>query len=289
MRKILNILLLLVVCLGARAQREFPYPQIPEEMTENSERLGWMLTHFWESYDFGDCGEENRALGEQGFVDFASLMGHADSTQMAEAARVFVDKAWRSENREAFADLMTRYMGDPQSPVHDDRIYAVLLEAVSNEDGISKPERDKARELKELVSMNMPGTYAADFEYIDRQGKKNTLYGTKGRYTLLYFSDPECDHCREMLDKVKSSKIANTEGVTVLRIYPEENVAAWQAEDALIPATWIDARVSGGSLVQRGLYWFAQMPSLYLLDEEKRVIAKELNIEHCRCALTCAD
>lgn len=71
---------MLVGFTNVRAQEaSFPYPEIPETMTDDKARIDYMLENFWSGYPFDENTAENRAIGEQGFVDFANLMQYADS------------------------------------------------------------------------------------------------------------------------------------------------------------------------------------------------------------------
>ena len=66
-----------------------------------------MLEHFWERYDFSDTLHANQQVGEQGLVDFVTLMTHADSATCAKAVNAFADSISSSEQRLGrFEDLL---------------------------------------------------------------------------------------------------------------------------------------------------------------------------------------
>ena len=103
------ILLLGLVCSvsGWTQEAVFPYPELPASLTDDRARLGYMLEHFWERYDFSDTLHANQQVGEQGLVDFVTLMTYADSATCAKAANAFADSISSSEQRLGrFEDLL---------------------------------------------------------------------------------------------------------------------------------------------------------------------------------------
>ena len=59
--------------------RVFPFPEIPATLTEPEARKSYLLTHYWDQFDFADTTlVNNRDVTEQGFVNFIALL--ADGT-----------------------------------------------------------------------------------------------------------------------------------------------------------------------------------------------------------------
>ena len=56
----------------------FPFPAIPEVLTSPEDRKAYLLTHYWEQFDFADTTlVNNRDVTEQGFVNFIALLCRA--------------------------------------------------------------------------------------------------------------------------------------------------------------------------------------------------------------------
>lgn len=55
--------------------QQFPFPEIPSVLTSPAERRTFLLTHYWDSYNFSDTAlVNNRAVTEQGLVNQLSLL-----------------------------------------------------------------------------------------------------------------------------------------------------------------------------------------------------------------------
>ena len=282
LRRHITLLFLLLLCTATQAQKEFPYPQIPDSIEVNHDRLTWMLNNFWQSFDITDLSSENVSTGEQGFVDFVTLLAVADSLQTAEAACIFAQKIMAYHTADTpYLDIIDHYLRDPLSPLRNDRIYAAITGAIISLPGNALPAELKARltDARELAMLNMSGTVANDFAFADYAGKENRLHNIKAQYLVLYFHDPECTECMLLKDKVIQSPVLQDERVKVVRIYPEDDANVWTKADHNLPATWTDGRVIGGALASHRLYWFPQMPSFYLLDINKRVVLKDVTLD----------
>lgn len=250
---------LLAVSLGTRAQGTFPYVSIPDSLVDGQERLAYMLEHFWCSFDFGDSTETNLAVAEQGFVDYVNLMQHADSAVAARSAAVFVasladQKGWLSRMEE----LMDHYLGNPQSPVRDDGVYAHLLRAM--------PVTPQRTYLLGRLSQNQLGMVVNDIPLMDGQGLLrgedkqslhsegwNFLHEVESPFVLLVLYDPDCEQCRELLAQIRENQPLNSRAKEVKVLY---------IDTALHPS------------VNKAFY-LPSLPSLYLLDAQKRVLLKD--------------
>ena len=68
-------------------------------------------------------------------------------------------------------------------------------------------------------------------------------------------------------------------------VYPDDNLQAWKAQKRTVPNGWVDAYSPNGEITGRMLYYIPAMPSLYLLDAEKRVILKDVHPNVLRSTL----
>lgn len=247
MRRWLFLLLVLVCSVKGWAQEvSFPYPDIPTSLTSEKGRLGYMLEHFWNRYDFSNSSQENQQVGEQGFVDFINLMAYADSATCAKSAKLFAEKLSVSEQAFLhFEHLTHNYLENSQSPLRNDTVFMHLLRAFP-----SSPQR---LFLIQQLSLNQPGTKAADVSFVDASGKSQRLYDIQSPYTLLVFFDPECEHCQEQMPQIR-------------------NASELHKNTSRLKVVYVDTNLNPDVLK---LYHLPVLPSLYLLDEHKRIVVKD--------------
>ena len=140
-----------------------------------------------------------------------------------------------------------------------------------------------------MLMSNLIGEQAANLEMVDSAGSSVPLYSMNAPYIIVCFWDPTCSHCREEVPKMDSMYNAKweKEGVQMYAVLTESkefakwrefinkyNLQSWvnvyqteeqkkSAEDAKKPS-------------YKQLYDVTQTPTLYLLDKDKRIIAKKL-------------
>lgn len=122
---------------------------------------------------------------------------------------------------------------------------------------------------KQLVKAN-------DFIYTQANGVEGTLYTLESEILLLYFYDPTCEDCHELMEQLNTSGIVNqliNEGrLQILAVYPEEDMDLWMPYVEQVPSNWINGYDKGATINVEGLFLLTSLPSLYLLDEEKNII-----------------
>lgn len=272
----------------------FPFPVIPEVLTSPEDRKTYLLTHYWEQFDFADTTlVNNRDVTEQGFVNFIALL--ADGTTPEELTYESLEN-WcagfvgKTHARKVLTRTADDYLFNPNSPFYNEGLYGMYLEALLGKLPQTDAMRSAYRFKLELVRRNNVGDKATDFVYYLSDGTRHTLAATpvKSDRLLLMFYDPECESCHEVLLQM-AADTALTEAVragklSVLAVYTEGNEEAWRKALPDMPEGWTVG--TDREAVKTGaLYDLKAMPSLYLLDGSKTVLLKDAAYEKIRTML----
>ena len=150
-----------------QSQTQFPFPEIPATLTEPKARKSYLLTHYWERFDFADTTlVNNRDVTEQGFVNFIALL--VDGTTSEELTRESL-KNWctgfiaKDHARRVLTKTADDYLFNPNSPFYNEALYGVYLETML---GVLPPDdaqRSTCDFRLKLVRRNNPGDRATDF------------------------------------------------------------------------------------------------------------------------------
>lgn len=272
----------------------FPFPEIPVTLTEPEDRKAWLLTHYWEQFNFADTAlVNNRDVTEQGFVNFIALL--ADGSTSEQLMRESLTRWCSQFMAEAHAckvlmQTADDYLYNPNSPFYNEALYGLYLEAVLDELPKEDVRRSAFNFKLTLLKRNNPGDKAMDFTYYLPDGTHRTLAATsvKGDRLLLVFYDPECESChavlQQMSDDVTLAKEVKEGLISVLAIYTEGNDEVWRKALPDMPKEWIIG--TDHEAVKTGaLYDLKAMPSLYLLDGQKRVVLKDVSFEQLSTAI----
>ena len=272
---------------GTRAPQQrdtavvFRMPEIPAAMTDPNDRADYLTYHYWDRFDFADTTLIRRAdVTEQAFVDFISVLPYAPAAQRA-VDRLFEQAAAEPEMLYHFISLADLYLYDPNSPMRNEELYLLVLRALTESERLDETDKIRPRALLELVQRNRPGDVAADFVYTLRDGRQGRLSALKSPCTLLFFNDPDCSDCQRVKRYLQGSPVvrrAQADGqLLLLALSVEGTTPSWR--EATIPADWIWACDAEQLITEEQRYDLKAIPTLYLLDAEKRVILKDATVE----------
>ena len=261
---------------------ELPLPSVPAGLRKPVERADYIIAHFWDAMDFRDTlRSRHRDFMEQSFSNFISVFPHADEPARWTAVETLMDKA--SADSTAYVmlkDIAEKYLYELDSPMLSEDVYMLFLERFIDSPILGEYGAIRLRRQLEAVRKNRPGMTAADFVYTTRDGNETTLHKTTtDGDLLLMFYDPDCEHCKETMETLQQSKELGTmlvdKRLSILAIYSGDDRDLWTENASALPAGWMVGYESG-ALQENGVYVLRTMPTLYLLDRNKKVVLKDV-------------
>lgn len=174
-------------------------------------------------------------------------------------------------------ELAERRFSDPADPIHNEGLYMAVLKHTTEHYVLSTAEREKQRLLLEGAKKNMPGTVAADFDYITPSDKTvHHLNELNTDYILIYFNNPDCESCEAVKERLATNELinqmVNDKQLTVLAIYPYDDNKLWKK--AKYPKMMINGWNQSHNIEYGELYDLPTLPCFYLLDKEHKVLIK---------------
>ena len=274
-----------------------PFPDVvPSAMVVDPvARAEFMALHWWDGITDASraypcdtalvSGVKIRDV-EQKMANWTNVLGMVDMVVVEKSMNRLYDRAAACERKdtssnvfETFVKLVDKYLYDPNSPLRNEDHYAFFAERLAGSDLVEEVMKEKYERQVRLAALNKVGTKAADFRFADKRGRMHTLYGIDAQLTLLFFSNPGCAACKEIIDVLNNDPVISgliADGtMKVLNIYIDEDLEAWRSYMPIYPETWYNG--FDPDLVIRGetLYNVRAIPSLYLLDREKTVLMKD--------------
>lgn len=275
--------------------RAFPVVQVPSIYTDAPSRQAYMVEHYWDRFLSASAtyhcdsltinGVPEDAVEEQ-FATFAALLGEAPiDVARAGSAALFrkVEALQQADSLsnvfERFTDLANKYFYDVNSPFRNEDIYLPYLRGLLASP-LTPQEMVPAYTFDaQMCEKNSIGTPAADFRFVDMSGRSHTLYGVRADYTLLFFSNPGCEACKEIIDtlraSVKVSALIEAGVLAVVNVYIDEDIQAWRDYQSYYPADWYNGYDPSYTIRQDVSYNVRAIPSVYILDGSKNVILKD--------------
>lgn len=134
----------------------------------------------------------------------------------------------------------------------------------------------RARQMAPLLI----GRKAPAITGLDMNGRRIALYDIQANYLVLYFWESECAHCKmetpilkEIYEKYRDS------GLDVFAMNVETDPDKWEKSVERYGASWINVNDIYNRSGFREKYDVYGIPLIYLLDRDKKIIAKKITAE----------
>ncbi|MDE6379707.1 MAG: DUF5106 domain-containing protein [Muribaculaceae bacterium] len=239
------------------------------------------IVAFCEGIDYADTASlHDKDKMDARMADLVKLMMRSDTTDTKKALAIFLMGLNGDETAlRTAAEKADLYLNSPNSPAKDETLYLLFLRSMLKAHDLPEDVAARTKDRIFFASLNRPGTKANDFNFIDRDGLKNSLYSVGSEKTLLIFYDPECPHCPEILERIAKNKKVNAaieEGsLQVVAVYAEGKRDVWDKTKRELPENWTVAYDLTGVLDEE-LYDLPAMPYVFLLDADKKVLIKDM-------------
>lgn len=298
------VLLALVSCAGGgkKAQEASPYHdfapcQVPAMCSSAESRTEYMCQHFWDKYLAAEGPTDSIAiLGvprdevEQAFADYLGLL---EFLPMQEAQKCLADLFCAVEAKQAsqegslfflrYTEMMALYLYDPNSPMRCEDYFLPVARGLASSAYTREDMRPGYVYQARMCAINQYGQKVPDFGYKDIKGRTHRLYDTASQYTLLFFSNPGCPACGEILEQLTSRPYLDqmiSEGLlTVVSMYIDQEIDKWAEYEPNYPRNWVVGYDHRYIIRTEQIYDVRAIPSLYLLDSQFRVVMKDAPTE----------
>lgn len=269
-----------------------PQPVTHEDSVNNYQ---YYKKHYWDGITFSD----DRIIRTPFFLPkvetyFRNLIPPAPDSIIKEADYLLLLARSSPEMYKFLLNWLTdeyispKYMGQ-------DAVFVHLFEKYHSK-GISNWLNEKQlttiSNRAYMLMSNLIGDQAANLEMVDSTGKSMPLYNVNADYTVVCFWDPECGHCRAQVPRLDSIYIAKwkKEGVKMYGVLTEtKDFNQWvnfikdHKMNGWINVYETDAQKKIVETAKRPsykqLYDVIQTPTLFLLDKNKKIVAKKLTME----------
>lgn len=263
----------------------FTLPGIPQMLMEPELRADYLVKHYWDLTNLADSNYAHHPeLMEQAWVNYIDLFRLVSPEQAVDGLKGLMKRAESSPVCfKYFCSLADNYLYDANSPMRNEELYITVLDAQLASDCLSEEEKNRPRYRRLWAEKNRKGHVAADFTYTLASGQQGTLHDIPTRYTLLFLNNPGCHACGETIELLQQAQAVNRllkkRLLTVLSVYPDEELEEWKRHQADYPRRWINAYDKNMEITNHDLYDLRAIPTLYLLDTAKRVILKDATVE----------
>ena len=270
--------------------------QEPVNKTDSLDSYNFYKAHYWDGVYFWDGRLAYSTLFEEKLDKYFTQLVMPQPDSIIKEIDWMLGTATINEEMTRFLliKFVNRYLN--QKYMWEDAIFVHLFEKYFAQKTYSWLNEKGLKIITERaysLMANIMGTPAADIELPDSSGQIKSIYFDTASFTIVVFWDPTCGHCKEVLPKLDSFYQAKWKaaGLKIFAVAKEtdgtkkdwinfindQKLNAWtnvyysKADDK--------ARTDNGIPGYSQLYDVMIFPTLYLLDKDKRIVAKKLTYQ----------
>ncbi len=138
----------------------------------------------------------------------------------------------------------------------------------------------RLRDRVERIKPNLIGRTAPEMSMRNPEGDMVSLHETEAEYTIIYFYEPACGHCKVVTPRLNELyREYRDRGLEVFGVYIYGDVEEWKEYIGSNDLDWINVFDPQNQSNFRFNYDIYSTPTLYILDADKTIVAKRIGIE----------
>lgn len=275
-----------------------PIPDPPKKQDgtiDSTFQLRWYREHFFDNFDLGNEAmlRMPRPVYGEKINEYLDKLFAPQADSLIKAIDNVLTRAKKTQEtyKYAFITIMRKYQ-EPEI-MGLDAIYVHLNDKyVANgqmDFWVNAPLKKNIKEYADRLRSSLIGKTGANLIMQDANFKARSMYDLKNKYTILFIFDPDCGHCRKETPKLVDFYTKNKTkfDVEVFAVSADTSMAKMRDYIKEMKTKWITVNGPRTYVGPYGdLYDASTTPSLYILDEKKKIIGKKVPIEKLEDFLT---
>ena len=252
-------------------------------------QLRYYRQHFFDNFDLSDVAMLHLPTPayQDKIKEYLTKLYAPIPDTVTKAAFGMIEKA--KKNQSTYQFIIRNCLVNYQMPeiMGMDEVYVNLYDkyvATGEMDfWIDAKTKENLKEYADKVRSSMIGRTGANLMMQDQNLQPKSMYDIKAKYTILFFYNPDCGHCREETPKLvefynKSKAKYNFE---IFAVSSDTSMKKMKDFIKEFKTPWITVNGPRSYIKEhyQKLYHADTTPTLYVLDDKKKIIAKKLPIE----------
>ncbi|MEN8250112.1 MAG: redoxin domain-containing protein [Bacteroidota bacterium] len=273
---------------GSILDRLIRLMQSPEvsQVEENNDQLArykFYKSHYWEGIDIADPGLIRSPLLHNKIIDYLDNVVIQQADSVIKEIDELLESGKKSE--EAFRYLLITLTNKYEaSPVMGfDRVFVHLVDNYYATGQATWSDAETVKKLTDRAATMRPnfiGNTAPGFVMQDTLGTDYKLEDFHARYTVLYFYDPDCGHCKKTTPLLyEMYPELQAKDVEVLAINTTTDGKRWRKYIRDNELEWHNLADLENKTYFKYFYDIRSTPMVYILDKDKKIALKKIAVE----------
>lgn len=283
-RVIAAIITALAIALPMTAQTTtetlFPIPTPPAEIEGFTERVDWILEHYWER-----CNIKSALSSRQKFANtidtyLTEFVPNGSRRAAMRSIHTFLASLEKHPAELLFVGERAEAMlYSDTAVIASDEAYLPFARAIAENKKIDRASKARFAEQARILGQSSVGMTAPDLVYTDAAGESHSLAADTAAYVIVFFNDPDCLDCMIARGRLSANPTINNliaGGVLkIVAITPDEMTDEWREGSNLYPDNWS----AGVAPDAYDTFDIRATPTFYILDKDHHILGKNVPLD----------
>ncbi|HEX5111915.1 MAG TPA: redoxin domain-containing protein [Saprospiraceae bacterium] len=268
-----------------KANQDLDIPKYPElsEEDRKQKQYEYYRTHYFDNFDLNDPRAIRSGLIQNKIDFFTQKLTYPQPDSQSVAIDYLLSKM--DKNPEAFQYYLVYFLNDAAKSKRMG-MDAVYVHLVDNYYSTGKATWADDEQLKKLTSQansirpTLIGKIAPDLTLWKENGDMVTIHGIQSPYTVLFFWDPECGHCKKatpfVVDFYNQYKDKGVEVLSICTKTGDDISECWSTVKERNMDVFVNTADQYLRSRYKSLYDVKTTPQIFILDQDKKILVKKI-------------
>ncbi len=265
------------------AMREVKIPQPENPPADSAFAYHYYKSHFWDHFNLSDPRLLHTPLYSRKVNEYMDHLVYVHPDSAIVAVDYLMNKAGGDSTTVTWMawEFISRYQ-DPKY-MGFDKVFVHLVDKYFVENNVTGTTPSVIEQLKKRADVLRPillGKPAPNLIVLDTAGSYYSFLNLKNKYILLFFWDYDCSVCKREIVELKKIYKDRKIDFEVFAVSVNSNLDKWKEAIRERSMDWVN--VNGTRSVTQDfhdLYDIHGTPALFILDENRNIIAKHLSVK----------
>lgn len=259
-------------------------PKLANGKTDSTFAYRWYKAHFFDNIDFSDERLIRTPIIHNKVKQYMEQLTLQHPDSVIKSADVVVNLARANKEMFKYAVYWITYTYESSKIMGMDAVFVHMGKNYYTKDKAYWVTPEQLKKIQDKVTVTEPlllNRKVPNLVMPDTTGKIQVLHNVKAKYTVLYFWDHGCSHCKKETPKLHDYyKKVKSMGVEVYSVETEQDAKAWKDYIREHKLSWINVQDTYYQTGFKKTFDIYTTPVIYLLDENKKIIAKKVDVEN---------
>ncbi|MCB0705205.1 MAG: redoxin domain-containing protein [Saprospiraceae bacterium] len=273
---------------AALIKSNLPIAEMPEFEGEDAATRQWQWSkkHYFDNLDLADPRMLRMPFLFQRVDNYIQKMTVQHPDSISESLYRVLQAMLPAE--ETFKHFVVHYVNEYAASkiIGFDAVYVFLVDTYYAKGLTPWTEQEQLDKMVDNANRLRPlliGKVAPDFSSQDKDGNQYTLHTFEADYTILFFWDPGCGHCKKsMPDMINLYNEYKDKGVEIFAVctkFYNEMESCWDFVEEKEIGIWLNTVDPYHRSKYKTIYDIKSTPQIYILDKDKTILYKRLSVE----------